>query len=265
MTPSRWGCARSLVAWSLAVTPWAQATETLRCVSLEYPPLIYSGVNGVPQGIAVDVVNAALGPAGWKVELEILPWGRALDLMQRGQRDCIFTIFKTPEREQFLDFSTKALLQQPIALYARKNSGIRFNGDFTPLRDKSFLVVHAVNYGNKFESAKAQLRTIQAYSPAQAFEKLERNQGDLAISNVYLAAYQLSAVNPARARNIVQLQPTVETVTSYIAFAKGKHPQALRAFDAHIDQVVYGNQRASFARILDRHQVPEVQRASLLK
>lgn len=254
----------ALVTWGLAIAPAAQAGGTLRCVSLEYPPLIFTGSAGTPQGIAVDVVNETMALAGWKVELEILPWGRALDLMQRGQRDCIFTIFKTPEREQFLDFSTKALLQQPIALYARKNSGIRYNGDFAKLRSKSFLVVHAVNYGNKFESAKAGLRTIQAYSAAQTFEKLERGQGDLTISNVYLAAYQLAAAGPDLARNIVQLQPTVETVTSYIAFAKGKHPQALRAFDAHIDQVVYGNQRAHFARILDRHQVPEVQRASLL-
>lgn len=248
-----------------ACAPAAWAGGTLQCVSLEYPPLVFTGPDGKAQGIAVEVVEKTLAKGGWSVQLEILPWARALDLMQRGQRDCVFTIFKTPEREAYLDFSTKPLLQQPIALYANTSANIRYAGDLSALRDKSFLVVHSINYGQRFEAERPHLQTIQAYSGAQAFEKLAQNQADLTISNVYLAAYQLAAAGPSVAGKIVQLQPVVETVSSYIAFAKGKHTEARQVFDTHIDQVVYGSQRATFERLLDRYNVPHNQRASLMK
>ena len=68
-----------------------------------------------------------------------------------------------------------------------------------------------------------------------------RERVDLTISNVYLAAYQLGTSATEAAGKVVQLQPPVETVTSYIAFAKGKHADALADFDANIDKVLKGD------------------------
>lgn len=254
-----------VAATLLGFAPQANAAGTLRCVSLDYPPLIFAGADGKPQGIAVDVVNEVMSRAGWKVELEVLPWARALNLMQQGERDCIFTIFKTPERETFLDFSRKPLLQQPISLYAHKDSSIQFRGDLSKLNSKKWVVVRAVNYGEQFEAAKAGLKIDQAYTPTQAFLLVGNRHVDLTISNDYLAAYQLSTDASEIANNVVQLQPPVDVVKSYIGFAKGKHGEALRAFDSNIDQVVRADGGIRFKRILDKYKMPPSQRSRLLK
>jgi polar amino acid transport system substrate-binding protein len=254
-----------LVPALLAASVGANAGGTLRCVSLEYPPLVFTDKDGKTQGIALDVVTQALKSDDWKVELEVLPWARALKLMKAGERDCIFTIFKTPEREEFLDFSRRPLLLQPIGLYARKNSGIQFDGDLSKLKDKSFAAVFAVSYGNKFETDKAVLKVNTAYTANEAFLLLGRGRVDLAISNVYLAAYELGKAETANLADIVQLQPPVETVTSYIAFAKGKHEAARAAFDGAIDEVLKSNNGQQFKKILDHHKIPQAMRASLLK
>lgn len=257
-----WACGWLLVAATAAA---AQPRERLQCVSLEYPPLIYSDAGGGAQGIAVDLVRQALGNAGWEIEVEILPWARSLEMMRGGQRDCIFTIFKTPEREKFLDYSSKPLLQQPIAFYALKGGAVSFGGDFAKLRGRSIAVAQAVNYGQRFEAEKTQFNLAQAYSAAQTFQLLARGRVDLTISNVYLAAHQLANESNEIADDIVQLQPPVETVTSYIAFAKGKHAQVIRDFDANIDEVLRGDGGRRFRKILDAHKVPTALRASLTR
>jgi polar amino acid transport system substrate-binding protein len=243
----------------------AYAGGKLHCVSLEYPPLVFADADKRAQGIAVDVVKLALEPAGWSVEVEILPWARSLKLIQEGQRDCIFTIFKTPEREEFLDFSQHPILVQPINLYTQKASRIRFDGDLSKLKDRSFSAVFKVNYGEKFAAKKAELKVIEEYTATDSFLQLGRNRVDLVISNVYLAAYELGNGAASVAGNIVELHPPVETVTSYIAFPKNKNTQARIDFDANIDKVLKGNGGKEFKRILDKYQIPSSLRTSLVK
>jgi polar amino acid transport system substrate-binding protein len=246
-----------LVAVALLLcSPLTHAGGKLRCVSLEYPPLVFADADKQATGIAVDVVRRALEPAGWLVDVEILPWARSLKLIQEGQRDCIFTIFKTPEREQFLDFSQHPILLQPINLYTQKKSGIRFDGDLSKLKAHSFSTVFKVNYGKKFEAEKDKLNVIQEYTATDSFLQLGRGKVGLVISNVYLAAYELGNGAASVAGDIVELQPPVEVVTSYIAFPKGKNTDALGAFDANIDRVLKANNGKEFRKILDRYQVP---------
>lgn len=105
---------------------------------------------------------------------------------------------------------------------------------------------------------------LRSREPAHR-ERLGRGRVDLTISNVYLAVHQLSTSAAEVAGDVVQLQPPVETVTSYIAFTKGKHAQALSAFDANIDQVLKGDDGKEFRKILEKHDVPASLRASLVK
>ncbi len=249
----------------LVASSMADAGGKLRCVSLEYPPLVFADADKRAQGIAVDVVKLALEPAGWSVEVEILPWARSLKLIQEGQRDCIFTIFKTPEREKFLDFSQHPLLVQSINLYTQKTSRIRFDGDLSKLKGHSFSTVFKVNYGEKFAAKKAELRVSEEYTPTDSFLQLGRNRVDLVISNVFLAAYELGNGAASVAGNILELHPPVETVTSYIAFPKDKNTQARIDFDANIERVLKGNGGKEFKRILDKYQIPLSLRTSLVK
>jgi polar amino acid transport system substrate-binding protein len=227
--------------------------------------LVFTGADKRVQGIAVDLVRQALEPAGWSVDVEILPWARSLKLINDGMRDCIFSIFKTPEREKFLDFSEHPILLQPINLYTQKTSGIRFDGDLSKLKDHSFSAVFKVSYGKKFDDARSFLKVIQEYSATDSFLQLGRSRVDLAISNVFLATYELNNGAAEVAGNIIELQPPVDNVASYMAFAKGKNETARAAFDANIERVLKGNGGKEFKLILDKYQIPSALRVNLIK
>ena len=219
-----------------AVTPTAMAqTRILRCVSLDYPPLVHR-VNGVVQGLAVDLVRGALEPAGWLVEVEVLPWLRALSLIERGERDCVFTIFRTAERELYLDYSQRALLQQPIVWFARRQRDWAWEGHAATLRRRRIALVRGVNYGLVFEGLRPLLTVTQVEQAEAPFRMLQRGHVDLAVVNAYQAVH-LRAQNPALWAELELLSPSLENVNSYIGFAKGRHGEARAVFDQRIDEV----------------------------
>jgi polar amino acid transport system substrate-binding protein len=93
----------AMFAMAICAFLWSSMTyaeETLKCASPENPPLMYRGEDGKAQGIAVDMVTKAMEGTKYKVEVEILPWDRALAMVQESTKDCVFTIYKTPEREK---------------------------------------------------------------------------------------------------------------------------------------------------------------------
>lgn len=208
------------------------AAATLRCVSLDYPPLIQQKAGEPVRGAAVDVVRAVMQRLDYTVEVEILPWGRALQAMRNGERDCIFTIFASEERERFLDFSREVLVPQVIYFYARKGSAIDFGGDLRSVSHLRIGTVLYVNYGNVFEAARPYLAISEVPSLEQNFRKLSMDRVDLIASNFYTASYTLEKILPPDiARQAVRLPLPVETVPSYVAFAKPRHAALRDRFD----------------------------------
>ena len=79
------------------------AEKKMLLVCEEYPPYQYSE-NGRVVGIHNDIVEEAAKNLGIKVEIILVPWPRALQMVKTGKADGIFSIFKTKEREEYLYF-----------------------------------------------------------------------------------------------------------------------------------------------------------------
>ena len=56
-------------------------------------------------GIATAIVNQVLEEVGYTVELQIMPWARALERVKQGQYPGLVSAWKTKEREQYLIYS----------------------------------------------------------------------------------------------------------------------------------------------------------------
>ncbi|WP_174998983.1 substrate-binding periplasmic protein [Rugamonas aquatica] len=233
-----------------------------RCVSLNYPPLIQQDAGRPVHGLAVDIVTSVMASLGHTVSVEILPWGRALALMRQGERDCIFTIFQSPEREHFLDFSRESLIPQIIYFYARDDNSARFDGDFAALAGLRVGTVLSVNYGARFEAARPQLAIREVPTLEQNFRKLTLGRVDLIPSNMYTASYTLDKLLGAElAGHIVKLPQAIDSVPSYIAFAKGRQLAALRdQFDRGLRALIASGE---YRRLLERYRIewtPELSR-----
>ncbi len=222
----------ALLMWSSY--SWA---ETYRLVTLEFPPLEYSGANGKAEGIAVEIVEKIMANLGHQTEIMVLPWARALEMTRNGEADAIFTAYKNPEREKFLDYSKGVLVPQIVTLYVPKESNIEYDGDLLQLKDRRIGVVSTISYGKKFDSLRDRLKVDRSESLISNFKKLMAGRVDMVISNMYVADAEIKKMGLGD--RVKKLSPQVQSVDSFIAFSKAKGLSALRdRFDQEMQKLI---------------------------
>jgi polar amino acid transport system substrate-binding protein len=228
----------------LSAPSWSAAKE-FSFVTLEFPPLEFADANGKAQGIAVDIVTQVMTSLGHTVDVKVFPWARGLEMTNAGEVDAIFTAYKTPEREAFLDYSKQVLIPQSVYFYAAKGSPVAFDGDLSKLTSKKIGVTSTISYGKKFDDYKDKLTTERVADLEQNFQKLAAGRIDLVVSNVYTAETTLQKMQLGD--KIVRLPvPVQESIPSYIAFSKKRNLSALRdEFDKTLAAMIKSGQYAA--------------------
>ncbi|MEI7037803.1 EAL domain-containing protein [Fulvimonas yonginensis] len=103
------------------VLPWAGQARPLRVVGdNNYPPYLFIGPDGKPQGYVVDEWKLWERKTGIPVELSATNWADAQRRLQQGQADVIEMIFRTPGREAQYDF-TPAFAKVRVGIYADRD------------------------------------------------------------------------------------------------------------------------------------------------
>jgi diguanylate cyclase (GGDEF)-like protein len=120
----------------LIAFPFGCCSKPLRVVGdNNYPPYLFVGPDGKPEGYVVDEWKLWEQRTGVKVELTATTWADAQDRMRRGQADVIEMIFRTPEREVEYDFTPYFATVQ-VGIYIDK----RIAGITRPSSLKGFVV-----------------------------------------------------------------------------------------------------------------------------
>lgn len=228
--------------------------DTFKCVALHYPPLVYLDKQGQPTGMAYQIIERAFQRLGHSVTVDILPWARAQHMMRKGQADCILTIFRNAEREEFLDFSKEVLVFQPIHLYARHDRPIQFAGDLAALKDLLIGTALKVDYGSKFGEMRPHLQIVEAPTIELNFKQLAAKRIDLVISPTYMARDTLATeALRAEAQLITRLPIPVDYVESHVAFAKSRNLSPLRdAIDKQLRTMAASGDTQQF---IDQYQL----------
>lgn len=240
-----------LIVLTLLISSSLASAGSYNFVTLEFPPIEFAGQDGKAQGIAVDLVEKIMANLGHQVTIEVIPWARGLEMVKTGKADAIFTAYKTPEREEFLDYSTSVLVPQTVSLYVPKNSELAFDGDLLKLKDKRFGVVSTISYGKIFDSLRDQLKTERVENLESNLRKLLAGRVDLVISNIYVAESEINKL--ALQNDVKKLAPEVETVDSFIAFSKAKGLSDLRDnFDKELAKLV---QDGTYAAIMTKYGI----------
>ena len=240
-----------LLLLMLTLTSKAVSAAEYVFVSLEFPPLEYAGKDGIPEGIAVSIVRRIMNTLGHTVDIKIHPWSRSLDLVRKGHVDAIFTAYRTPKRETFLDYSREILVPQTVSFYVRKGSQIEFYGDLNNLKGRRIGVVSTISYGPKFDQFRDQLNIQSVENIEQNFDKLLLGRIDLFISNKFVADWKLNTADSAK--HIIRLPQEVEHVPSYIGFSKKRKLTDLRdAFDLELTKL---KDSGEYAKLLEQYKI----------
>ncbi len=216
-----------LIAFALLQASPA-AAGSYKIVTLDFPPLEYLDDKNQAAGAAVELVREVMAQMKHNVSIQVLPWTRSMLLTKEGKADAIFTCYKNPEREAFLDFGNEILVAQVVSLYVKKGAKIGFKGDLKELLPFRIGILNTISYGQIFDKAKDELKlqTERVEALDQNFKKLAAGRIDYVISNRYSAAVELDRLNLTG--DIIELPRPVEIIPSYIAFSKAKKLGALR-------------------------------------
>lgn len=239
------------VALALACVSSAMASE-LTILSEEWPPITFSN-NKVPDGMAVEVVNAIQARLGNPQAIAIVPFARAYSLLLSTPNIMQFTIGRSDEREKLMT------LLGPIAIaktqvFTRKGNAARL----IALGD----AIHKLPIGTYRHSIFSKTAESQGFTaielaatPQITANMLMRGRvemwvdGSLAIPAILKeAGYSIDDVEPVM---------TLDSLELYLAFSPGTNGQTINAWEKALRDM---KQDGTFGRIhqkwLGREPVP---------
>ena len=104
------------VVWALSGR--VSAAEPLRLITDHMLP--YEDLNDDKEpGFSVEVLRQVFAAMGQDASFETLPWNRSWLTVARGERDGMFTVLRTNERERICSFPDEPLKQQRWVFFVR--------------------------------------------------------------------------------------------------------------------------------------------------
>ncbi len=203
-------------------------TEPLTLVTMDYPPYTFQE-NGGLKGFQIDITLEAFKRMGQTVTIKIYPWARAIHMLKKGTADGLIGAYKTPEREQFMDYPQTPITFGTLSLFVLKGSSITFNGNLKELSDYRFCVVRGFSYGKTFDNAVKE-GTIVHIRKAPSIEEnikafLHLGLKSILISDKETCFYQLSRLD--KVNQVRELPVKLEKIPTYIVFSKKRNRPTL--------------------------------------
>lgn len=122
---------------------------------------------------------------GHDVVMQIVPWKRALHMVEHGEADAIFNAVRTPEREVYLYFPDEVLLLEQTVGFKRNGARVELAADMSGAEKIQLGVGSGFRYGPAIDAA-LQRKKFARVESAQTIEKnIEKLLADRI--NVFLA------------------------------------------------------------------------------
>lgn len=201
------------------------------------PPKVYLE-NGEPKGILVDIMNAVEQKSDFQFHIELHPWARAFEMAKSGDGG-IIGLSKTPERQQFMDYSD-VMFDDELILVVKKGEAFDYKG-IESLKGKRIGVSRGAVYGAEFENAKSEnLFSIDEDNvPSSRFKKLLLGRIDVAIVGPgnagFYAVISKDAYLSKQINQFTILQKPFKSDPNYLGFAKS---QKMGGFLTRFNQIL---------------------------
>jgi polar amino acid transport system substrate-binding protein len=137
----------------------------------------------VSRGIAVELAREIFLRYGKDIQLQTVPWKRALFQMKHGLSDIIPMISRSEERQEYLEF-TQPIFSDPIVFAYKPSVMGEFKwSEWKDLQQYMIGIVHDYEYGQNWDMAvkKYNLRTESANRDLYNLKKLMAGRYDLTL------------------------------------------------------------------------------------
>ena len=207
----------------------AQAEDRMvKLAASDYPP--YYSANLEHQGYVTQLDVAAFGQRGYAVEIDFLPWSRALESTRTGKYDGLFTVWYREDRAEWFAFSDP-LPANEIGFFQRRGEGMAYE-TLTDLGGQRVGIVRDYALPPGFEEAG--LIAVPAASNIENMRKLVRGRIDLVISDKAVAMHVARTELEGGDSGIEWVPPAVNSEIQYLVVPKADpdHARTLADFNA---------------------------------
>jgi polar amino acid transport system substrate-binding protein len=213
-----------MVACLAAIGPWRAMAESdgqpLRLfTSSQTPPKSYLD-HGKPVGYIVELSVEALRRAGYAVEVEALPWARAVAEAETGA-GAITSFSRTAERERIFDYSDLVFMDR-VVLVTRRSADFPFES-LKDLADRTIGIQRAGSYGPELEAMLDTFRVVRDGGHCERLKMLAAGRIDGAIVSGGAAAVAFNAGSVGLdLRDLVVHDTPIAIDPNFIAVAKSR-------------------------------------------
>ncbi len=196
------------------------AAESLGLVGSNWPP--YIDKNQDTKGLAMEIVETALKLKGYQTRPNIETWPRVLEGVEIGVYDVVTSIWKTPEREKMLLFSTPYLVNQ-IKFIKMKNTEAKYQ-NLDDLTGYLIGVVKDYAYDEAFLESQILIKIPQNHI-VQNLLKLTKGEIDLTLGDERALRYEINQYMSGYAQQMEFLSKPLSQRSLHIAVSK-QNPNA---------------------------------------
>ena len=239
------------LAFGLMLTVTASG-QNLQIVADEFPPFNYTN-EGTFTGIGTEVVQAILAELHLQAPIKVYPWKRAYKMALEQKNTLIFTIARTPEREDLFAW---------VGIVAPGESYMFALADRDDVQVAALADAQRYRIGAVREDARAQFLLAQGFVDAptklelvgsnqQNVLKLFAKRIDLWIENE-LTAYYLIKQHQHEPATIKKAYHVTELSSdSYIAFQKDSSPELIESFKTALAKI---KENGTYDKILAKYR-----------
>ncbi|RED53901.1 substrate-binding periplasmic protein [Aestuariispira insulae] len=226
----------------------AQAEGTVvRITAAEFAP--YIGAELPEKGWAWEVASLVLNEQGYRPELHIMPWARAVELTRIGKMDGLYMANRNPEREEWAVF-TNPVGQEVSVLFKLRDRPI----DYVHLSDLgpySIGTHRGASIIGLLEDEGLTVRPLRGFS--QGIKELERQQLDLFVGDRMVTTHILKTQFPPDYATMIDFLPkAILKADLHLALSRKTrdHEKIRSEFNRGLKQI---RDDGRYEAILERH------------
>lgn len=187
----------------------AECTKVVFSSHPEYPPFHWREGDAVV-GASVEITKRIFAEMGIPSEARFVgPWPRVLKAAEHGDIDLVVALKDTPERRQFLEFTSSPFFDNPMAVFVPAGETSPYDR-WEDLIGRRGGVNAGDRYGAGFDEFLAERLSVEASDTLQSnFSKLQAGRIDYFITGLYTGRAYLAGAGLAD-----QIRPMSRPVTS---------------------------------------------------
>ena len=215
--------------------------QTISMCTEHWPPfVVVEKDKAITEGSWVVLLHEIFDDLpGYKLELKSAPWKRCLRQIREGKVDGTFSLFKKPDREKYMNFSTPLVEDRSMIWYSTLKFDKAFSwNEYKDLTPYKLGVVRGENFNKEIDQliSHKDIMPQVVNSEVQNFKKLAIGRIDIVVKNERVGQAIV---------NELQLNKTIKAASKpayakkrYLSFSKKKdHSKLINLLNKRISQL----------------------------